>query len=232
MNARALEAAVKKSLMSTDTEKITTKYTYHVMENTNLFVIPGLIGLVLQNIITFLTSISIVKEKEKGTYNQLLFSPVSFTELVIGKVIPYFLIGMFDLLLLSILSTFFFDVDVLARIIPYTIAGALFILSSLMLGILISAIAKNQMQALLYTVFILLPSILLSDFVFPVTSMPAILIWISKVMPLTHFNHLSREIIIKGTSILNLGYPILALSTITCGSLLISIAFLHRNRQV
>lgn len=229
INARSLEGEVKKALMTSDTMDV--EYSYDILNNTNLFVIPGIIGLVLQNIITFLTSISIVKEKEKGTYNQLLFSPINFFEIIVGKIIPYFAIGLFDLYILSILATFFFDVDALSVLLPYSAAGILFILSSLMLGILISSISSNQMQALLYTIFLLLPSILVSDFVFPVESMPTFLKVISTMMPLTHFNRLSRGILVQHESLLQLWHPMLALTIIMVVTITLSIGVLMKNRR-
>ncbi|MBC2137528.1 ABC transporter permease [Listeria innocua] len=230
INSRALESEIKKSIVFSNSFDI--KYSYNVIDKTDLFIIPGIIGLVLQNIITFLTAISIVKEKEKGTYSQLLFSPMTFFEIIIGKIIPYFLIGIFDLFVLSFLATFFFDVNILAVLLPYLVAGILFILSSLMLGILISSISKNQMQALLFTVFLLLPSILCSNFVFPVDSMPVFLRYLSLGMPLTYFNDLSREIIIRNQPLLDLTAPLLSLIGIIVITMFLSIFILNKNRRI
>ncbi|WOO87405.1 ABC transporter permease [Mollicutes bacterium LVI A0039] len=197
LNSRALEYEIKSSLaQSSNSLDFNTIASYEGVNGTDVFVILGMIGLVIQNILVFLSSISIVKERENGTIDHLLFSPVKYNEIIIGKLIPYFIIGLIDAVILVILSHYMYNIT-LTNLFMYFLIVTLFILSCLTLGLFISSVSTNQMQALLYTVFLLLPSILLSGFAFPIASMPKFIQVLSNFIPLKHFNIISRELIIN-----------------------------------
>lgn len=227
LNTKALSYEVGKTLNTGN--KIQFENMYDIDDNTNIFIIPALIGLVLQNIVIFLSALSLVKEKESGTSHHLLHGPVKYFEIVIGKIIPYFIIGIVDMIILLSISVTIFEINFVNLPLFFFIC-LLFILSCLSMGILISTISKNQMQALLYTIFLLLPSVLISGMIFPIESMPNFLQTLSKLMPLTHFNLAAREIVIKSSSISDISIQIVSLLMITFVTISLSIYLLNKNK--
>ena len=169
------------------------------MSSTN-FNIPGLIGVILQTITLMLTSFTIVREKEKGTMEQLIVTPISKMELMIGKVIPYIIIGFVDIVLALAVSVFWFKVTVIGSILLLLLFSVIFLFSSLGVGLLISTVAKSQLEAMQLSMFMIMPNILLSGYMFPRSSMPVAIQAISNVLPLTYFLEVLRGIILKGNT--------------------------------
>lgn len=169
------------------------------MSSTN-FNIPGLIGVILQTITLMLTSFTIVREKEKGTMEQLIVTPISKMELMIGKVIPYVIIGFVDIVLALAVSVFWFKVTVIGSILLLLLFSVIFLFSSLGVGLLISTVAKSQLEAMQLSMFMIMPNILLSGYMFPRSSMPVAIQAISNVLPLTYFLEVLRGIILKGNT--------------------------------
>lgn len=165
------------------------------------FNIPGVVGLILQNITIILTSLAMVREKELGTMEQLVMTPVTSLELILGKLIPYTLIGIYDFLVVLLLSRLIFGVTVAGNLLELILLGLIFLIGALAMGMLISTIAKNQAQAFQGALAFLLPSVLLSGFMFPRESMPLIIQWFSALFPITHFLVILRGIIVKGVGI-------------------------------
>lgn len=165
------------------------------------FNVPGVVGLILQNITIILTALAMVREKELGTIEQLIMTPVTSIELIIGKLIPYIVIGVYDFIIVMVLSYLFFGVTVAGSIIELSILGFIFLVGALAMGMLISTVAKNQAQAIQGTLAFLLPSVLLSGFMFPRESMPLFIRWLSTLFPITHFLVILRGIIVKGVGI-------------------------------
>ncbi|NMM63201.1 ABC transporter permease [Clostridium sp. P21] len=180
------------------------------LESSN-FNIPGVIGLILQNITVILTSFAMVREREKGTIEQLIMTPVTSFELIIGKLVPYTIIGFFDMIIALILGNIIFGVSVKGSIPLLIFLGTLFLICSLAMGMLISTVAKNQLQAMQASIALLLPSVLLSGFMFPRESMPKLIYYISNVLPMTYFLQILRGIIVKGVGISYLLNPIISL---------------------
>lgn len=176
-----------------------------------LFTIPGLIALIMQNITVILTSFALVREREKGTIEQLIVTPVKSFELIAGKMIPYVLIGFLEFLGVLVLGTYWFDVPVAGNLGLLILLGFGFVICALAIGMLISTIAKTQMQAMQASMLFLLPSILLSGFMFPREAMPQIIQWIGYLIPVTYFLDISRGIILKGVSAQYLNTDILML---------------------
>lgn len=174
---------------------------YNPTLESSKFNVPGVVGLILQNITIILTALAMVREKELGTIEQLIMTPVTSFELIIGKLIPYILIGVYDFIIVMVLSYMFFGVTVSGSIIELSILGFIFLVGALAMGMLISTIAKNQAQAIQGTLAFLLPSVLLSGFMFPRESMPLLIRGISTLFPITHFLVILRGIIIKGVGI-------------------------------
>lgn len=162
------------------------------------FNIPGLIGLIMQNITVMLTAFALVRERERGTMEQLIVTPITSGELIIGKLIPYVFIGFFDLLMVLGIGVFWFKVSVEGSITSLLLQSLVFLMVALGLGLLISTAAKTQLQAMQLTVLLILPSVLLSGFIFPREAMPLPIRFLGNFIPLTYFLEILRGIILKG----------------------------------
>ncbi|TJX13411.1 ABC transporter permease [Tissierella creatinini] len=162
------------------------------------FNVPGLIGVILQTVTLMLTSFSIVREREKGTMEQLIVTPISKMELMVGKIIPYVIIGFIDIILALALSVFWFKVPVAGSIGLLLFFSVIFLFSALGVGLLISTISKSQLQAMQLSMFMIMPNILLSGYMFPREAMPKVIQTISNIFPLTYFIKVLRGIILKG----------------------------------
>ena len=165
------------------------------------FMIPGLIALILQFLTTLFTSISIVREREQGTIEQLLVTPIRPAELVLGKVAPYVGIAFFDLAEILAIGVFWFGVPISGSVTLLLSVSLLFLLTTLGMGILISTIARTQQEAMFLSFFTLLPSIFLAGFLFPLEAMPQPLQWISFVIPLRYMLVVVRGIVLKGVGL-------------------------------
>jgi ABC-2 type transport system permease protein len=184
------------------------------LENTR-FTIPGLVGLILQNITIMLTAFALVREKEKSTIEQLIVTPIKPSELILGKLIPYIAIGYAGFLFALALCVWVFKVNVAGSLWLLLLLGFLFVYCSLSIGMLISTFAKNQTQAMLAMVFVLLPSILLSGFIFPRAAMPKAIELIGYFIPLTYFLDIIRGVMLKGIGLKYLWQDTLALLLFT-----------------
>jgi ABC-type multidrug transport system permease subunit len=173
------------------------------MRSANFFV-PGLIGLVLQNITIMLTALSIVGERERGTLDQLLVTPIGTAGLMLGKLIPYVLVAALQFGSLLIAMRFVFSVPIAGNVLLLTVLSLAFLLVSLGLGLLISTVAQTQIQAQLMAIFILLPSVLVSGAVFERSLMPEPMQIFGYFIPLTYYIEVLRGIIIRGAGIAEL----------------------------
>ena len=183
----------------------------------------SLIGVILQTVTLMLTSFSIVREREKGTMEQLIVTPISKMELMVGKIIPYVVIGFVDIILALALSIFWFKVPVAGSIGLLLLFSVVFLFGALGIGLLISTISKSQLQAMQLSMFMIMPNILLSGYMFPREAMPKVIQTISNVFPLTYFIKVLRGIILKGNGFMSLknefiilvlfGIGVLALAT-------------------
>lgn len=207
-----------------------TKVEYNPNLNTLDFTIPGLLGLVMQNITIILTAFALVREKERGTMEQLIVTPVKSAELMVGKLIPYIIIGYADFLMVLALSVYWFHVPINGNIYLLLILGFDFIICSLAIGILISTVAKTQTQAMQGAFLTLLPTIILSGFIFPREQMPVAIRAISDIFPLTYFLVILRGIIIKGVDANILSQQILIMTII--GVVLLIAAVLRFRKRL
>jgi len=168
------------------------------------FIVPGLIGVIMQIITIFLTALSIVGERERGTLDQLLVTPIGSTGLMLGKIVPYGVIGIVDFLGVFAAMQLVFGVQI-AGSVPLLLVLALgFLMAALGLGLLVSSIASSQLQAMLMTMGIMLPSILLSGFFFERDAMPWIMQVVGYAIPLTYFLEILRGIILRGAGLAQL----------------------------
>lgn len=173
---------------------------YNPEKRTVVNIVPGLIGVILTMTMVMFTSAAIVREKERGNIEFIISTPVSSLELMIGKIIPYVFIGLLQMSIILTLGHLIFGVPIIGGVISILIVGLLFILTSLTLGLLISTIAKTQLQSMQMTIFILLPSILLSGFMFPYEAMPELAQWIAEIFPATHFMRMIRSVVLRDAS--------------------------------
>jgi ABC-2 type transport system permease protein len=169
------------------------------MRSPNFFV-PGVIGVVLQIGTTFATAMAVVREKERGTIEQLLVSPLSSWGLMLGKLIPYLCLGMVMAMLLFAIMRFVFAVPIAGSVIAMLVSTLVYVFALLSLGLLVATKAENQMQALQMSMAFILPSVFFSGFIFPRETMPAIFYGIGAVMPTTYFIALMRAIILRGAT--------------------------------
>ena len=160
-------------------------------------IIPGLMGVILTMTMILFTAVALVRERERGNLGLLINTPVSSVELMVGKVIPYIVIGMLQLALILGVGRLLFDVPVRGSVVDLYLAATAFVAANLTLGLLISTAAKTQFQAMQMMVFILLPSILLSGFMFPFDGMPSFAQYIGEALPNTHFIRLTRGIMLR-----------------------------------
>jgi ABC-2 type transport system permease protein len=171
----------------------------------------ALIGMILQMQATLLTASAIVRERERGTIEQLIVTPIRPWELIVGKILPFALVALLITIEVLIIGTFWFQVPIRGSLILLLSISCLFLLSCLGIGLLISTIAQTQQEAFLLTFLTLLPSIFLSGFIYPIAAMPVALQFVSNFIPLTYFLVVVRGIVLKGVGIPDLMNQIIAL---------------------
>ncbi len=189
---------------------------YNPELKTAVFVVPGLIGVILTTTMVMLTAVAIARERERGTLEQLIVSPVRRGELVAGKIIPYVLIGYVQMTLILAVGRAVFHVPFVGSIALLYGLGSFFIATCLAVGLFFSTIAQNQQQALQMSSFFILPNMLLSGFMFPFEGMPVPAQWVAQIFPLTHFIRIVRGITLKGAS-----YPEVALEVYWLAAILV-----------
>lgn len=187
-------------------------------------IVPGLVGVILTMTMVLFTAVAIVREKERGNMELLINTPVRTMELMLGKIIPYILIGLIQLVLIFALGWYFFQVPIRGSEWHVLFAALVFIATNLSLGLLFSTLAGTQFQAMQMTFFFFLPSILLSGFMFPFDGMPPLAQSIAEVLPLTHFNRLIRGIVLRGADISTLWSELVALVAFMTVALTLAIA--------
>lgn len=179
---------------------------------TAFYMVPGILGIVLTMTMVMITSMAIVRERERGTLEQLIVTPMKTWELMLGKIIPYIVVGYVQATVALLVGIVVFDLPVRGSLGLLYLLTSWFIIASLALGVLISTLAKTQMQAMQMSFFIFLPSVLLSGFMFPRESMPLFFNWLGTLLPLTFYLQILRGIILKGVGITVLWTQILALT--------------------
>jgi len=184
---------------------------YNPQRSSAVNIVPGLVGVILTMTMVLFTAVAIVRERERGNIELLIATPVTSVELMLGKVIPYVLIGLLQTAVVLALGTTLFKVPLGGSLLDVFIAAGLLIVANLTLGLLISTRAQSQFQAMQMTFFVFLPSILLSGFMFPFAGMPRSVQWLAEVLPLTHFLRLIRGVMLRGASLWELWPDVLAL---------------------
>ena len=176
-----------------------------------LFIVPGIIGMILSNILIVITAMAVVREREHGTLEQLIVTPLSRTEIMLGKIAPYVLVGLFQISAVMLVGHLLFGVPMRGSL-PFIYGASLvFIVANLGLGLFISTLVKAQAQAMQTAFFFLLPNVLLSGFMFPREAMPAAARWAGLLLPLTYYLQIVRGVVLKGVGLVELWPQALAL---------------------
>jgi len=167
--------------------------------------VPGLIGIILTMTMVLFTAVAIVRERERGNLELLIATPIRTPELMLAKILPYVFIGLLQMSLILILGHLLFKVPIRGSLFDVYLLTLIFIIANLALGLAISTLARNQFQAMQLTYFLLLPSILLSGFMFPFAGMPRAAQWLAELLPMTHFLRLIRGVVLRGAELRELG---------------------------
>jgi ABC-2 type transport system permease protein len=165
------------------------------------YIVPGLVGVILTITLVLVTAMAIVRERERGTLEQLIVTPITKTELMLGKIAPYVGVGLVQMTTVLLLGRFVFDVPLTGNVLLLYGIAFVFIVASLALGLFVSTLVRTQQQAMQAAFFFVLPNILLSGFMFPRQAMPAVFQWIGAFLPLTHFLKVLRGILLKGVGV-------------------------------
>ncbi len=196
--------------------------------DTNTNVIPGLLAIILSMTMVLITAVAIVREREKGTMESLLATPVRPAEVMLGKILPYVLVGYVQTVVFLIAAKLLFNVPFLGDKFAFFAGFNLYIIVNLALGFMISTVARSQMQAMQLSFFTLLPTILLSGFMFPFAAMPQWAQTLGSAMPATHFLRLVRKVMLKGAGFAEIAPDMMAIGLIM---LVITAIALRRYRQ-
>lgn len=174
---------------------------YNPALKSSVFVVPGIIGMILSNILIIITALSLVRERETGTLEQLIVTPLARSEIMIGKIAPYVLIGYVQMTTVLVVGHLVFKVPVRGPLLELYVATFLFIVANLGMGLFISTLGRNQAQVTQSAFLFLLPNVLLSGFMFPREAMPDPARWAGNLLPLTHYLQLIRGIVLKGVGL-------------------------------
>ena len=204
---------------------------YNADLRTDTFIIPGLIAIILTFTLIQFTAMAIVRERERGTLEQLQVTPVTRLELILGKIFPFILIGYLQLTLTILLMRFLFGIPIMGSVVELYAVGFIFIAAVLGLGMLISTLADTQMQAMQMSIFFLLPFVFLSGYVFPIDGMPVVFQYISRIIPARYFIEVLRGIILRGAGLRDLWEPIAWLSLYTTGIIALAVARFRKTAR-
>ncbi|GIV16514.1 MAG: transport permease protein [Armatimonadota bacterium] len=194
------------------------------------YMVPGVLCTILLIVTMVLTSMAIVREREIGTLEQIIVTPVRATELMAGKTIPFVLIGFVDMVLILLVATLWFRVPLKGSLLLLFALAVVFLLTTLGAGLFISTVSHTQQQAMMTAFFIMLPSILLSGFMFPIENMPRVIQWVTYLIPLRYFLNIVRGIFLKGVGLEVLWGDVLAL--LVTGLILFSLASLRFTKRM
>lgn len=194
------------------------------------FMVPGIIGMILFSLTSILTANAIVRERERGTIEQLIVTPLRSWEMVIGKIIPYVILALANTIEVLVIGSWWFNVPIRGDMTLILALSSLFLISSLGIGLLASSIANTQQEAMLTVWMTMLPAIFLSGFFFPIEAMPKVLQWISYAMPLRYYLRIIRSLLLKGVGTSALTEDIVAL--VIFGTVLMSAAALRFRKHL
>jgi len=197
---------------------------YNPALRSEVYIVPGLIGVLLSMTMILITSLAITRERERGTLEQLIVTPIGKTSMMLGKILPFVLVGYVQMTVILLLGRLLFGIPIRGNIPGLYAISLLFVLASLGLGLFVSTVARTQAQAMQLSFMLLLPNILLSGFMFPREAMPKVMQWISLALPLTHYLQVLRGILLKGTPVADLWQEAAILAVMAFIILMLSVA--------
>jgi len=202
---------------------------YNPAASSRLNIVPGLVGTILTMTMLIFTALSVTREIERGTMESLLSMPITPVEIMLGKILPYVLVGFIQASLIISIGVFLFGVPVLGSLLMLAALSTLFITTNLSIGYTFSTIVQNQLQAMQLSMMFFLPSILLSGFMFPFAGMPVWAQYVGEGLPLTHYLRIVRAIMLKGATLPNLQYDALALAGLMLLAMTIAVTRFRRT---
>ena len=202
---------------------------YNPAASSQLNIVPGLMGTILTLTMLIFTALSVTREVERGTMENLLSMPITPFEIMLGKIAPYVLIGFLQAMLIVGAGVALFDVPILGDLTLLALLSTLFIATNLAIGYTFSTLAQNQLQAIQMAMMFFLPNMLLSGFVFPFLGMPVWAQWFSEFLPLTHFIRIVRAIMLKGSTLADLHYDALWLAGLMAIAMVIAVTRFRRT---
>jgi ABC-2 type transport system permease protein len=209
--------------------EIRTHQRYNPAGLTQLNIVPGLVGTILTMTMLIFTALSVTREIERGTMENLLSMPTTPVEIMLGKIIPYIIVGFVQASMIIGIGVLLFGVPILGNLFALAALSTLFIATNLSIGYTFSTIAQNQLQAMQMSIMFFLPNILLSGFMFPFAGMPTWAQWVGEALPLTHYLRVVRSIMLKGSSITDLHYDAAAMFVLMLVAMTIAITRFRRT---
>jgi ABC-2 type transport system permease protein len=196
---------------------------------TQLNIVPGLVGTILTMTMLIFTALSVTREIERGTMENLLAMPITPIEIMLGKIIPYVFVGFVQAFLIISIGVLLFGVPIVGNMAVLAALSTLFIATNLSIGYTFSTVAQNQLQAMQMSMMFFLPNILLSGFMFPFAGMPTWAQWIGEALPLTHYLRIVRSIMLKGSSVSDLHYDTAAMAVLMLIAMTIAVTRFRRT---
>ena len=208
---------------------IRTHARYNPATVSSLNIVPGLVGVILTMTMLIFTALSVTRELERGTMENLLAMPITPIEIMLGKIVPYIFIGFVQAALIVGLGMLLFGVPVIGSLTLFAVLSTLFIAANLSIGYTFSTVAQNQLQAMQMSIMFFLPNILLSGFMFPFAGMPVWAQWIGEALPLTHYLRIARAIMLKGATIGEVQYDAIALFILMLFAMAVAVSRFRRT---
>jgi ABC-2 type transport system permease protein len=202
---------------------------YNPAGESSLNIVPGLVGTILTMTMLIFTALSVTREIERGTMESLLSMPIKPVEIMVGKIVPYIMVGFIQAALILGIGILVFGVPLLGSLLLLASLSTLFITANLAIGYTFSTLAQNQLQAMQMSLMFFLPNILLSGFMFPFAGMPVWAQWIGEALPLTHYLRIVRSIMLKGSALPDLYYDTLALAGLMLLAMAIAVTRFRRT---
>ncbi len=231
--AQLVQTALQNDRALPDAGKLPFEIRQHARYNpaavTALNIVPGLVGTILTMTMLIFTALSVTREVERGTMESLLAMPITPLEIMLGKIVPYIIVGFLQAALIIGTGMALFSVPVLGSLWLLGALSTLFIAANLAIGYSFSTVAQNQLQAVQMTMMFFLPNILLSGFMFPFAGMPAWAQWIGEFLPLTHYIRIVRAIMLKGSTLADVQYDAIALAGLMLVAMTIAVSRFRRT---
>ncbi len=202
---------------------------YNPAQSSQLNIVPGLLGTILTLTMLIFTALSVTREIERGTMENLLSMPITPLEIMLGKITPYVGIGFLQAALIVLAAVVLFDVPIVGNLVLLALLSTLFIATNLSVGYTFSTLAQNQLQAVQMAMMYFLPNMLLSGFLFPFAGMPLWAQWVGECLPLTHYLRMVRAVMLKGSTIYDLHYDTIVLAALMLVAMLIAVTRFRRT---